>query len=325
MITIVVPLPYVTESSNSAVNYVSLPPIVDCPTNPQTPFVSNLGDSWNCNLCAGDNPYFIPFERGDILYFQTSLPDRKNPNLNSLIAGWGQSTSVGLAFTYVRAEMWDCEGTTLLFGDIDLFAVDFWVGFSAFIGSIQNFTINTNTLPIGLNSFRIKIITYKADNTIDRIQWSEPYKIPTCDTPTVLVQSEYKNIDCIPHFYGTPDPFLAASNPPPINYQPILYRASLRVIAEVYLENVSTEITQNENNRVIAQTQKETYVLQALGTLPPYAVSMLKSALYGDSLTIDNLGYVNPSEINKNNEGARSFFPNISIEKICKNNNKICN
>lgn len=320
-----VALPYSAETSNSFVSYTPLLPIVDCPAYPLTPYISNLGDSFNCNLCAGDKPYFIPFERGDTLYFQTALRDRKNPSASTLIAGWGQSTFPDLTFTYVRAELWDCEGATMLFSDVDLFAVDFWVGFNAQIGSIQNFTIDTSTFPIGLNSFRVKIITYNADNSIDLTFWTEPYKIPPCDVPTVKIESEYKNLDCTPRFFGSPSPFLAASNPPPIGYAPTPYRASFRIIGEVNLEGLSTETVQNENNRVIAQTVKETHVLQAYDVLPPYAVLLLKSALYGDNLTIDGVSFVNPSEINKNTEGTRNFLPNITIEKICKNSNKICN
>lgn len=317
-------MPYVPQSSNSAVNYKALPPMVNCPTNPNTPFISNLGDSWNCNLCGGDAPYNIPFKRGDRLYFQTSLPDRKNPSVSTLIAGWGQSTSVGLTFTYIRAEMYDCEGTTLLFGDVDLFASDFWVGFNSQIGSIQNFVIDTNTLPIGLNSFRIKIITYKADNTIDRIQWSEPYQVPTCDKPSILIKSTYKNLDCANHFHGTPDPFLAASSPPPVGYTPTPYTASFRLVGEIAFVSSSVESTQNENNRILSQIIRDTYEMQAYEPIPPYAVELLKIALYGDNLTIDNVDYVNAGELQKNNDGTRSFFVNTTVEKICKNPNKIC-
>ncbi len=327
-----VALPYTPQTSNSFVNYAPIPPIVNCPTYPLTPFVNSLGDSWNCVACNTAHRYFIPFLRGDILYFQTALPDLKNPTTSTLIAGWGQSTSVGLTFTYVRAEMYDCDGDVLLFGDVDLFAFDFWVGFNSQIGSIQNFTINTATLPVGTVGFRIKIITYKPDNSIDRIVWTEPYKIPTCGTPSIKIESDYKNLDCIPRFYGSPNPFLAASSPPPVGYTPVPYRASFRLLGEIALTGFTTETTRNENDRILSQIERQTYEIQAYEEIPPYAAELFKTALYGDNLTIQQGNnpttptdiYVNAGEIQKNNENSPMFFPTVTVEKVCRNANRIC-
>jgi hypothetical protein len=320
-----VALPYTPQTSNSFVNYLAIPPAVDCPTYPLTPFVGSLGESWNCIACNTAQRYFIPFLRGDILYFQTALPDRKNPTISTLIAGWGQSTSPNLNFTYVRAEMYDCDGATLIFGDIDLFAFDFWVSFNTQIGSIQNFTINTGTLPIGTVGFRIKIITYKPDNSVDRIVWTEPYKIPTCQTPSILIESEYKNLDCIPRFYGIPNPFLAASSNPPVGYTPVPYRASFRILGEIALNSFSVENLINENDKILSQVERQTYEIQAYEEIPPYAAELLKTALYGNNLTIEGAQYVNAGEIQKNTENSPMFLPTVTVEKVCRNANKSCN
>lgn len=321
-----VSLPSVAVTSKTFTNYVPLPPIADCPAFPLALWLNNLSDSWNCNLCSSESPYFVPFERGDILSFQLALPDRKNPSPNLLIAGWQLSTNPPFVLAYVKAQMYNCEGTVVIFDDVDLFAVDYWVAFVDGFGSVQNFTVDTAALPIGLTEFRIKVTTFDLSNNVDVVQWSEPYKIPNdCNDSSVLIESSWANLDCTPHYHGIPTLFLAQSSPPPVGYVPTPYRSRLRLIGELYWDSVATSQTTNENDRVLSQTITETYKLQGFEPLPPFAAAMLRDALFGDNLTIDGDTYTNPSELTRGGDAGRAFLPDLTVEKKCENFNKKCN
>lgn len=342
------PVVYTPATENSFTRSAVLPPTVACLRYPILNFISQLGDSYNCQRCTSI-PFFRSFERGDIIPIQVNLPDLLNGS--SAIFGPNASTAnpqVGWKITgaasawYVRAEIYDATTNLPVAGldVVDAFCSDYWVGYSNLVGSVQTLYIDTNLLPVGLASWYIRIAV-RNDPTpavfTEAVEiFSEPYCLANPCENNVLVTSTYTTIDCdnrdfrTPELalFGTAQPLKAVHTPfnatNPVGYTPTPFSIAERYQGSVSSENFATEKELDDLGNVRRYTRIDTYRLVLSQLLPPYAARMLANALFGSEFYVDGERYQDSTEVAKNILEGLAFLPQIELTKRCEVNNNSC-
>jgi len=74
MLQIVYTVPMTAEDAKTYSYRAAVPIRRACPVV-APPFALSEADTWNCNLCGADMPFFAPFLRGDIMPLQTNFAD----------------------------------------------------------------------------------------------------------------------------------------------------------------------------------------------------------------------------------------------------------
>jgi len=310
------PVSYVSEDSYTYCFRQPVPIRYSCPVLPPN-FLSDETDGWNCNLCGSDSAFYAPYERGDIIPFQTSFADNYNLPADVLIAGFQTNFSTS---HYVKIELQDCCGVTVS-EFVDEFCETYYVGFSVATGSIQTWFINTGLFPQSLECFRLKISYYKFNQItslpeLERTIYTEYYKeVADCGyTDTALIASVYADYDCYNNYYGTLTNTLGAGN--------TAYYNSMRVWGAVEFLGDSEASTENDRNVVISKVITENYGIIS-GVYPPYFVKRLAQTVRGNSVTVDGIQYQNFSYDQKP-EDIKMFLIDLSFDKKCRLDNRTC-
>jgi hypothetical protein len=307
------PVTYTAENSLTYSFRQPVPIRYNCPELPPGFLLSDT-DGWNCNLCGSDTEFFAPYERGDIIPFQTQFADNFNVPDSILAAGF--KTTV-LGDYYIKVELQDCCGVTV-YDEINLFCNDFWVGQSVNTGSLQTWFINTGLFPTNLKCFRLKITYYRnqAAPIIEREIYTEYYKeVADCGwSEAVLIESTYANFDCNGNYYNQVSNYLGSSNLPFYN--------SMRVFGNVEFFGDSEAVTENDRNVVISKDITENYGIIS-GVVPPYFIKRLAQTVRGNAVTVNGIQYQNFSYDAKPND-SRMFLLDLNFVKKCSLNNTNC-
>lgn len=322
-VTLVYPVPYVPTTADSFSQIIALPSIVTCPNFDVPPWIgTSQANGWNCNRCGSDDRYFALWKRGDIIPFQTWGGDAANPNPTQPTIGFLDSTSGAVAGTdyYVKLEVYDSDCTTVLFDQVDAVCSDYWVGFSPKIGPIQTFFLDTSTLAIAQQIFRLKITTYLASGAVNSEIWSEPFALVDCNEPyNFLMQGFHPVEDCLRHQYEVPDNAIGGAG----SLNPLTpYYISWRFAGEVINVGTSQEKELNDNDKVITNKVRTNYRL-AFRKIPPYAKEILSAIITANTVLIDDgdglVEYEEFSDIAKNIDGGtRMFLPRLDCVQICE-------
>lgn len=319
------PVPYAPVVEDSFSRIMKLLPIVDCPQLNTPPFIGDSqANGWNCNLCASDAPYHNLWKRGDIIPFQAYGVDQANADPKAPTIGFLDSASGVVAGTnyYVKLEVYDWDCVTLLFDQADAVCSDYWVGFSEKIGSIQTFFLDTSTLALAQEIFRVKITTYDSLGAVVSETWSEPFCLASCATPyTVLMQGFHPVEDCLQRQYITPDNALggAGSQTPLTDYY-----TSWRFAGELINIGTTQERVLNDNDKVLSNKVRTNFQI-AMRKIPPYTKEILSTIITSTTVLIDPddgnglQEYEEFTDIAKNiDNGTRMFLPRIECVQICE-------
>ena len=282
------------------------------------PFLFNEGDSWNCNLCGGDKPFFIPFSTGDTIPFQTRFPD----NFNTLpdVINYGFKDLAATDW-YIEVELQDASGTTL-FSFIDSFATDYWVSYSQQYGSLQTWFLNTALLPPGLDCFRLKITYYfynqvTMSKDIERVIFTEYYrKVPLCKEYSVIT-STYDTVDCVGGVYTVPDNYLGTSN--------LAYYNFIRLEGENERQGNSENIeVETDRGKVLRRQIIEDWTFKG-GIVAPFFADMIDRTIRGSYIEVNFRPFTNFS-FSKNNDATREWVVEMTMQdKTCTLDNRNCN
>lgn len=319
-----------TWDSGSFVRFAALPSRQLCNDLLPVQFVRSSGERWNCNLCgAGDQRYFIPFVYGDILPVQFALRDLVNTDLANPTVGFKTTTNAtgtpGSAFYCMVEMLIDC--VTLYSDAVDAFCIDWWVGYDPKFGALQTIFVDTALLPIGTQSFALRVTNYAADGSVANVFVSEPYNVPSCNTPTVLINGYYTVKDALENRYQVPTAVFHTPVPP-VGYQPTPYYTSVRIVADFDLASISSEKEYNDQNIELRSTHINRYVLTSTEKLPPYMVQLLGVATQAERVTVESKDwsgeFSNWSALEKNNDFGRMFLPVLTAEKRTLLSTKEC-
>lgn len=311
---IVYPVTYTPEVSYTDSIRSPIPVRYACPELPPD-FIFDDADSWNCNLCGSDLPFFTPYVSGDVIPFQTRFADNYNQPPSVLSTGF--RTSVGGAY-YIEVQLIDCCDN-IISKNIDDFCDAWWIGHSQLTGSVQTFFVNTGL--ISVDCFKLKITYNKIDQStglpiIEREIYTEYYKqISACGyNDTVLIESTYSDFDCDGLYYGTITNYLGNLNTP--------YYNSLRLFGEVEFTGDTESVTENDRNVIISKEIIKNYKVIS-GTYPPYYVKMLSKTVRGFNITVDGKQYQNFTYDQKSDD-SRMFGIDLSFDEICRIDSRKC-
>lgn len=293
-----------------------MPIRIECPEI-KSPFVE-CGEGWNCNLCGNDTPFYNPFVLGDEIPLQLRLQDTFNLFINFLVAGW--NTAAGNPY-YINAALQTCCGEVVPgYETVDTFSGDYWTGFDAQHGAIQNFCIDTTMLPPDLDCFKVVITLFNADGEEIFCTETEPFKRRKCEE-TILIEGTNKGEDCLCHIYTVPENYIGASDDPDYEPKPFVFR--WRFAGWVKEIGYSNSTVTNDVEKVIS---KEIQKLFEIGfyPMPPYAAAMLNEILCSAPVSIDGVEYSGFSPVTKDNDVSSMFIPTVTAAQICERDNKDC-
>ncbi len=288
-----------------------LPVKKDC--NFSSPLFGDKNGLFNCNLCAGDKYFAMPFVRGDKIPFQMRLPDCLNDGCD-LIGGWKDNTNEDY---YIGAELLS-EGE-VVYEHIGQFSSDYVVGLDSDGIPYQNFVVDTSVFEE--KCFQIAI-TYYCKNADGEYEIkdsfvSEPFVESAKSECTIVLESELEN-SCDGFHYGSgaDDCHYGTSD--------FAYSNRVRLPGSIYLNQVSFEDIILDNGDIASSELRENYTVD-IYCVPPYAVRLLKEVLQGRHLTIDGVSYEKENiTISKGIAQGRMWDGiTFSVYRECSNDN--CN
>lgn len=277
-------------------------------------------DSWNCNLCSNDLPYYNPILITDIIQFQFQQWDYMNGQYPwNGTDGWG---------TMCKAEVYDCCTDTPLLIDVLAFTTQNFVGIYNVKGynGLDNWT-NIQQIELDLDMiwntgysfnpnwdgcFYLKFIFNDAGGNPVNSFYSEPYRFEKCDD-TILLEGYSSRKDCFGYYYGDP-----AANPQ--NWygvgQPFQYRNMYRVKGSFELDGF--EINKNfvGTRQFTANTERSEIWMFRTNRLPNRVARLISGILACETVYIENRDYIASGTISKNNEIGNQWFLESQLKRV---------
>lgn len=301
-------------------------------------------DSWNCNLCGNDRPFWIPFIEGDFFDFQFQQPNRLPVSCEN---GWLPTdllspTEQSFASFEIRT---CCENIKLEITE-EMFEV---IAHDQFVGkyTVTDYSGNDNTYDIqqirfnlgaiatylqaeGLETCFYFVFNFPADNVCQpeaeglTTFYSEPFKFVSCDdeSKTVYIESIYPQFDCFKYYYGANFEF-AAGNGNLFNY-----RNRIRIPG--YFERTNFNITKEIINSKLVTTASQYCDNWEIRTfnLPEKFVKYLVNLLTGKNIYINGFSpdyeYQFQGEIQKNNDIGSQWYLQLKFERCECNKSLSC-
>lgn len=279
----------------------------------------DCGDSWNCNLCGNDGPFWIPFQNGDSYTFQFQQPQTiVQPN-----DGWaanGTSWSSNAQFTITT-----CCGNEITIDDrtfgsivINQFIGEFQttqVGGTATISPIQQiqfdlYAIAELLISMGYDPcFYFNFCFESKGGEEKQCFCSEPFKLEVCadKKQSVLIESQYSGTDCFGLYYGTNFTQTWGGLPFP-------YSNQIRIPCAFEQTNFNiTKSIIDTSQKTTASQVCENWEMNTF-PIPQTFAKLLASIVAGADIMIDGVEYQTSGEIAKNNEIGSRWWTTIKFE-----------
>jgi hypothetical protein len=288
-------------------------------------------DSWNCNLCANDVPFWIPFETGDTFDFQFQQPNKLPVGCEN---GWLPSDLLSPTnYAFATFEIRSCCSDTPLEVTEEIFAAiapEHYVGFfnsTDYSGivtqqSIHQIRFDLNAIATYLVGEGLEPCFYfkftftgsrecLGESEIEQTFYSEPFKMIPCSDgeKSQLVESIYPRTDCFGSYYGTNfEPGMGGS-------QPFQYSNRIRVPGSFERTNFSiTKETIGATLRTTAAQYCETWLMRT-ANVPEVYTKYLVNLLTGRDVYVNGTEYQIQGDIAKNNETGSQWFLEINFER----------
>lgn len=287
-------------------------------------------DSWNCNLCANDVPFWIPFETGDTFDFQFQQPMKGNFNCEN---GWLPTDLLSpTEAAFASFEIRTCCSDTPLEITEEMFSV---IADKQFVGVYEttDYLGNVTEQPIQMIRFDLTAIaTYLVAEGFDPCFYflfnfsaddgclpdvetfssfvSEPFRmIPCSEGKTHMVESIYPQFDCFGAYYGTNFQLTGG------NGRAFPYSNKIRVPSS--FERTNFTITKETIGATLKTTSAqycETWLMRT-ANVPEVYTKYLVNLLTGRDVYVDGVEYQIQGDIAKNNETGSQWFLEINFER----------
>jgi len=297
-------------------------------------------DSWNCNLCGNDTPFFVPYVDGDLYTFQFQQQIKVKEITPTL--GW---TYPGLESPYETGvcsfEIFSCcNDKPLRVSEWGLFKT---IVAQGYVGSFEQTGYNGESITVPIQQLQLDLgaifeamqnqgiqddcfyfkfcFATRADALPIGAQicfCSEPFKRVPCENknPGVVVSSLYGNQDCFGLYYGTQ----ATANWGTV----FQYENTIRVPAAFEQTNFQlTKTIIETSNKTTGSQVCENWALNSYG-LPQRFVKLLATIFAGANVQVDGVEYQTQGEIAKNNEIGTRWFIEQNFEHCECSNNLTC-
>jgi hypothetical protein len=281
-------------------------------------------DSWNCNLCGNDLPFWIPFTDGDTFDFQFH---QMGYTTNADHAFYPENLISGSDTAAVSVEIHLCCDDTIFELTEEMWSnvmEQEYVGTYntqdylnvTYANPIQMVRINLEAIKIYMEIqdidpcfyFIFRFPTDSSDlpsaETLD--YYTEPFKYDTCEQfpYTYLIESVYTKTDCFNQYYGN-------------NFNeglgnPFVYSNRVRVPGSFEQQNFS--ITKQQINTSLKTTASQICENWLLRTthLPTKFVKYVTNVFAGKDVLIDGVEYQIEGELSKNNDTGNQFYLEVT-------------
>jgi hypothetical protein len=220
----------------------------------------------------------------------------------------------------IRIQIFSADGLTILANTTTFNSTTSWNEYG--VQSTTSFLMSDMATLAGTDCFRLKFV-YDFESYM-----SEPYCLIQCTESSVLICSDYDNLDCnnrvwsySTDYYTTPGTITPMSNcirlKAVVDYKEV-------AIENTYLEVDTTisSITKHTKSRMIENKELNVW------KIPQWQVQNLKAILGGKNLSItigtDTQYYQVKGGFTKGNDNSSMWFPTIKLEKVCQIFNKSC-
>lgn len=293
----------------------------------------SLSQSWNCNLCGNDRPYYIPLDTNDTFFAQFQQLDSFNgvgqlagsdPNYGQY--GWGTLLNGYIKNCCDDRYIESSPGVKKSIADYiyaghSLIGQYFWKDFIGTMNykNIQEFEFDASLiyadLMAQLNSdcFYIEWEFNESSGNQYTI-YSEPYKFVNCKH-TLMISGDYGKTDCNGYYYSQKNIQYNTSISAPFNY-------SNEMRFPAYIERTGFSIEKTYVGTKLNATSSSMIEKFKLTTdrIPEKIAMYLANLLASETVWIDGESYVIDGEINKNNDVGSQWFIEAELRK--KNCNK---
>lgn len=130
-------IPIFTANQDLAWEKICVPEAIVCDPNPENGPIRDCEDTWNNSHCVTDENFFMRYESGDLIQFQTKFRDEWNDDPDAPVDGWN---------TFIKAKLISNDTGATLSEDVADFASRYYVAWNG-KESFQVIEIDTS-LPI---------------------------------------------------------------------------------------------------------------------------------------------------------------------------------
>ena len=267
-------------------------------------------DSWNCNLCANDRPYWNTVNYRDSLYFQFQQYDATNGNNPEIpgVAGWGTSAAFYTIHRCCDDSQISTDGSEVVKAFVGLYGQSDYKGNETFT-NIQQIQFNVaSIISQGFGNVDEDHCFYFKFQFGTEIFCSEPFKLNSCNNKTVLIEGVYPAgmTDCFGYYYGRPvwsvgDAFTF------VNQYRVKGSFELQQI-EVEKEVVTKRLS------ATSATTCEIWLLRTIG-LPQAVTKLLTNIFAAKEIYFDDLLYQIEGGVEKNNETGSQWFLETNFKR----------
>jgi hypothetical protein len=272
------PLDFNCEGITVLKDTICFPVRVDCEPTPEDGIYSQPGQEFNKNLCPGDSCYYMPFQKGDKIQFQTLFidPMRDDP------------TTYDALITVLLLN----PNGELISSNISEFATR---KISGWTGSYNYQILEVDTSLIDEDCFKLSFTSGETELVTQDFQLER-----NCST-TLLIRSTYPKSDCNKFWYAEPEEFTGDN---------FTYDNSLRYYAWIKPDG-DTISKERFGTKGTSARSENFYTLFMAGLVPYYVKSLLVNThLAGDRIWIDNAEYNFDDvaiDVNRNSGNMISF------------------
>ena len=300
----------------------------------------DCSQSWNCNLCGNDSPFWIPVQSGDTYTFQFQQPNHLIP-IDDVNDGWTTSGTLDSLFGMAYFEIRQCCNDEIVpFDTWETFVANQYVGtfdVTQYNGDIvenqiQQIEFNLGVIAEYMISLGLEPCFYfnfcfsTSDQYInDELEGgnkicfcSEPFKYEPCPTEkrSVLISSHYSSTDCFGLYFGTNYTAQGGTAFP--------YSNEIRVPA--YFEqnafNISKSIIET-SRKTTGSEVCESWTLKTF-PLPQSFMKLMVSIIAGRDVFVDYLDVNFQGELSKNNDTGSRWWADVKFEHCECSRNLSC-
>lgn len=277
----------------------------------------DCNDSWNCNLCGNDSPFWVPFQTGDTYTFQFQQIFKPN-------GGWyTPNTSYGGSARFSITTC--CKENTISIDDelFQKFVVNSFVGeFQTIqVGGIEVLT-PIQQIEFDLYAIAEYLIGQGYDpcfyfefcfggdkETKPQCFCSEPFKLEVCadKKQSVLIESDYPSTDCFGLYYGN-------------NWSDVFGGTTFQYSNKIRIPCSFEQTNFNISKSIIETSRKttgseicENWLMNSYA-LPQRFTKILATIVAGTNILIDGVYFNIDGEITKNNEIGTRWWVSLTFE-----------
>lgn len=321
----IIPVVYTAEDNNSHVNKDSIL-IKDC---------SQLGnpspecDGYNFNKCPNDDAYCQPFIKGDVIYNQYRIDNKKYKRIFVDVIDSTTGLPVTEDVTIIIQTGVDAERTdylnVIIDTDQDIFdTLTCWYVKISLYGCLLTeqataeayFTCLDEKQVAGLTLAQAQRECYEEMCNIGDFIASEPYCVVRCEEKTLMICGEYTDKDCNGNYYGN---LIQPSQQESINQ----FKSCYRVRAVIEPNGFAISETLNNLSKVKSQ-QREAFLFIVTTGIPYYVAKQIAQCFNSKQLTIDGVAYSGAVKLDKNFEEGSMWYPRENIFIDCEEINFTC-